>query len=112
MTNEIYTVLSERTDYEVSAANTAFHAGMECERSKPHVVMIDVHIGGGDGREIAEMIRSNESLSATRLIAMSGKLTDGQSHSLRAIGFDGFLKKPFTVKQAVDAIEQATAVVH
>ena len=85
---------------------------MECERSKPHVVMIDVHIGGGDGREIAEMIRSNESLSATRLIAMSGKLTDGQSHSLRAIGFDGFLKKPFTVKQAVDAIEQATAVVH
>ena len=41
---------------------------------------------------------------------MSGKLTDGQAHALRASGFDRFLKKPFQVRQVVEAIEQIAAV--
>jgi DNA-binding response OmpR family regulator len=48
----------------------------------------------------------------TRIVAMSGKLTDGQAHALRSQGFDDFLKKPFQVRQVVSAIEAATSIVH
>ncbi len=48
----------------------------------------------------------------TRVIAMSGKLTDGQAQGLRSQGFDGFLKKPFQVRQVVEAIEHASSLVH
>lgn len=105
-------VLREQTSYEVHTATSGFQAGMECERLRPHVVLLDLHLDDMDGRQIAGFIRSSEQLTMTRIIGMSGKLTDGQAMGLRNTGFDGFLRKPFQVRQVVEAIEQATSLVH
>jgi excisionase family DNA binding protein len=115
ITTTLHRILTEQTNYEVRVACSAFQAGMECERFKPHVVLLDVHLGDGsssDSRQLAQTIRSSESLQMTRIIAMSAKLTDGQSHGLRALGFESFLRKPFQVRQVVESIEAATNIVH
>ncbi len=104
----LHRVLGEQTNYEVKAASTAFAAGLECERFRPHVVLIDVHIGETDPRTIADLIHSSDSMQMAKLIAMSGKLTDGQSQGLRAAGYESFLRKPFQVREVVEAIEHAT----
>lgn len=105
-------VLTEQTSYEVHSATTAFQAGMECEKFKPHVVLMDLHLGGdAEAKAFADHIHRNENLSFTKLVAMSAKLTEGQSSSLRSLGYDFFLKKPFQVRQVVQAIEQATNLV-
>lgn len=104
----LHRVLSEQTTYEVRAVSTAFAAGLECERFRPHVVLIDVHISEGDPRGIVEMVRSSDALQMTKLVAMSSKLTDGQAHGLRAAGYESFLRKPFQVRQVVESIEHAT----
>lgn len=103
-------VLNEQTNYEVEVSSTAFNAGMTCERFRPHVLLLDIHLGDQDARAFADAIRGNGGLSATRVIAMSGKLTDGQAQGLRSAGFDGFLKKPFQIRQVVEAIERATSI--
>jgi len=105
-------VLGEQTNYEIETCTTGFGAGMTCERFKPHVLLIDIHIGDGEARSIARLVHETESLQMTRVIGMSGKLTDGQAHAIRGEGFDGFLKKPFQVRQVVEAIESATSVVY
>lgn len=105
-------LLTEQANYEVRTARTGFEAGMECEKFKPHVVLLDIHLGEGDSRHVAELVRTSEDLAITRIIAMSGKLTDGQATQLRQVGFDGFLKKPFQVRQVIEAIEKANALVH
>jgi len=115
ITSVLQKVLTEQTNYEVKVASSAFEAGMECERFKPHVVLLDIHIGdggAGDARMVAKVVRENDNLQMTRIIAMSGKLTDGQAQGLKAMGFDSFLKKPFQVRQVVEAIEAATNLVH
>jgi excisionase family DNA binding protein len=104
--------LKEQTNYEVRSAINGFEAGMECERFKPHVMLLDVHLNEGDAREVADFVRSDDDLQLTRIIAMSGKLTDGQLQGLKTTGFDGYLKKPFALRQVVEAIESATSVVH
>ena len=48
----------------------------------------------------------------TKVIAMSGKLTDGQAQHLMHNGFDGYLKKPFHVRQVVETVEDAVAIVY
>lgn len=101
-------VLSSQTTYDLATASTGFEAGLACERFKPHVVVMDVHMPDADGATIAQIIRSSESLQGTHLIAMSARLTDGQAYALRPAGFSGFLKKPFPVRQMVEAIERAT----
>lgn len=105
-------VLTEQTSYEVRTSSSGFSAGMEAERFKPHVILIDLHVGENDAANIAAMVRDSDALQMTKLIAMSGKLTDGQAQGLRGQGFDGFLKKPFQIRQVVDAIEASTNLVH
>ena len=115
ITTVLSKVLGEQTNYEVKVAASAFEAGMECERFKPHVVLLDIHLGdggSGDARSVAKVVRENDNLQMTRIVAMSGKLTDGQAQGLRGMGFDSFLKKPFQVRQVVEAIEAATNLVH
>jgi len=103
-------VLTEQTTYETQSANSAFGAGLACERFRPHVILIDVHIADAEPRELASMIRSSDSMQMTKIIAMSGKLTDGQAQGLAAAGYDSFLKKPFQVRAMIEAIERATSV--
>ncbi len=103
-------VLTEQTNYEVQTATTGFQAGLECERFRPHVVLIDVHLTDTDASNITNMIRSSSTMQMTRIIAMSGKLTDGQAQGLRQSGYDSFLKKPFQVRQVVDSIENVTSL--
>jgi len=103
-------ILTEQTSYEVHTATTAFQAGMECERFKPHVLLLDLHMGDNESRMVADHVRRNENLSFTKIVAMSGKLTDGQALGLRSQGFDSFVKKPFQVRQIVEAIEAATNI--
>jgi excisionase family DNA binding protein len=105
-------LLSEQTDYEIRTATDGFQAGLQCADFRPHVLLLDLHLGDGDGRKVAEMIQSSDDLQLTKIIAMSGKLTDGQSAGLRQQGFEGFLKKPFQFRQLVEAIEKATNLIH
>lgn len=112
VTNALKTILSEQTNYEVRITTSAFGAGLECERFRPHVVLLDLHLSdGGDCRAIVKMLQGNEDL-ATKIIGMSGKLTDGQAAQLKHQGFDSALRKPFSVRQVIDAIEAAHAMVY
>ena len=85
---------------------------MECERFRPHVLLYELSLTENDGMEICKMVRSNEDLQITRVIAMSGRLTDGQAAQLSSQGFDGVLRKPFTVRQVIEAVESAHAIVY
>jgi excisionase family DNA binding protein len=113
VTRTLSKVLIEQANYEVEIASTAFEAGLTCEKFKPHVLLLDLHIGeNNDARHVAALVRKSEELQMTRVIAMSGKLTDGQAAQLKGTGFDGFLKKPFQIRQVVEAIEQASSIIH
>jgi excisionase family DNA binding protein len=105
-------VLGEQGNYEVKTANTAFAAGIECDRFKPHVILLDMHLRDGDCKDVARFLRGQDDFAMTRVIAMSGKLTDPQLAGLRTSGFEHVLKKPFQVRQVVEAIEGAASPVH
>ena len=105
-------LLREHTDYEVRTCTTAFGAGLECERFRPNVVLFDAHLIGCDARSLSEAIHLVDDLHMTKLVAMSGKMTDGQAHQLRATGLDGFLKKPFNIRQVIEAVESVVAIVY
>lgn len=105
-------MLAEQAHYEVRSTHSGFASGVECERFKPHVLLLDMHLGDVRGEDVLKLVRSNDDLTLTKVIAMSGKLTDGQAQHLIQNGFDGFLKKPFHVRRVIEAIEDATAIVY
>ena len=105
-------LLSQQTTYDVQVARNGFEAGLAAERIKPHVILLDINLGDINGKEVCKTIRMNPELQMTKVLAMSGQLTDEEAKALLTQGFEGFLKKPFTIQQVIQAIEDAVAVVY
>jgi len=105
-------VMTEQANYEVHKAHGGFAAGIECEKFLPHVILLDMHLSDVNGESVLKLVRDHADLQLVKVIAMSGKLTDGQAHQLMTKGFDGYLKKPFHVRQVIETIEDATAMVY
>ena len=105
-------VLEDEVKYEVEVARSGFTAGISAEKFRPHVILIDVHLSDIDAREVVKQIKANPDLQLTKVIALSGKMTDDELRGLSAQGFDGYLRKPFHVRQVIESIEDAMAVVY
>ncbi|MCX5663005.1 MAG: response regulator [Planctomycetota bacterium] len=110
--NVLHKVLTEQANYEVKTTHSGFSAGIECEKFRPHVILLDMHLTDINATELLKQVRDNADLQLTKVIAMSGKLTDGQANQLTQTGFDGYLKKPFHVRQVIESIEDSTALVY
>jgi excisionase family DNA binding protein len=105
-------ILEDEAKYEVEVARGGFAAGVIAEKFRPHVILLDMHLSDIDAPEVARQVKKNADLQLTKMIAMSGKLTEQEAQGLLQGGFDGFLRKPFHVRQVIEAIEDATAVVY
>jgi len=105
-------ILEAEAKYEVEVAKGGFAAGVTADKFRPHVILIDMHLRDIDGREVAKAVKANPDLQLTKVIAMSGKMTEDELKALTTQGFDGYLKKPFHVRQVIESIEDATAVVY
>lgn len=105
-------VLTDEAEFDVHATNSLFQAGVECERFRPHVVLFDVDMAGDAASDMVEVVQSNDELQATRLVAMTSRLTEGQTAQLASRGFESVIRKPFTVRQIIDTVQKANAVIY
>ncbi len=99
--------LERNAGFEVRVVQTAFEAGAAAEAAKPHVMLIDTSLSGLGGRDGVRAIRNVTHLEACKLIAVTGRLQNGEDEDFRRQGYDGVLSKPFDVSQAVQTIEAA-----
>ncbi len=63
---------------------------------------------GMNGIEVCRQIKANPLTAATPVIIMTGKLPRAEWEQLRAQGADGFMQKPFSVKQLLDLMDELT----
>src|SRR2546430_612436 len=69
-------ILEGEAKYEVEVAKGGFAAGVTADKFRPHVILIDMHLRDIDGKEVAKAVKANPDLQLTKVIAMSGKMTD------------------------------------
>jgi len=111
-TETLTKMLIEQANYDARVVHTGFAAGVECEKFRPHVMLLEMHLDDLDPPRMVRHVRDQSDLAMTKLIAMSGRLTEGQLHHQTTVGFDGFLRKPFTVRQVIQTVEDAVAMVY
>jgi excisionase family DNA binding protein len=106
-------ILEDEAKYEVEIARSGFMAGITAEKFKPHVILLDMHLKDIDGREVAKLVKASPDLQLTKVIAMSGKMTEEELKQLTKTNvFDSYLKKPFNVRHVIQTIEDSTNVVY
>ena len=113
---ELSNVIAEELErdgrYEVRLAECGFDAGIVAEQFRPHVVFLDIMVEDINVTRICALMRENPELQGTRVVAISSALTEGEGQALLQQGFDSYICRPFDVRQVIEAIEEATSIIH
>jgi PAS domain S-box-containing protein len=91
--------------HEVHVVGDGQAALDEVERWKPDVVILDIGLPGMDGFEVAQRLRSQESMAGLRLVALTGYGQEEDRRRGREVGFDEFLVKPTGPEEVVRAVQ-------
>ena len=99
-------ILSYLPQAEVHKAKDGFEAGHKVTFLLPTLTILDLRLPGLDGIKVCEMIKQNENLNDTKVLAMTGYQTEKAREKIFEAGADGFLQKPFESKKLVEMIQK------
>ena len=80
-----------------------------CEALRPEALLLDLGMPRVDGCEAARRIRENPSISATRVVAISGRNAAESRDEALLAGFDAFIAKPVTTSALLEALRPRDA---
>lgn len=89
---------------DVRCAMDGEEAIQEIQRSPPDLLLLDLAMPKRSGFEVCQTARSDPKLTSMRILVMSAQCQDVAVEKALAMGADGFLAKPFSNAQVVEAI--------
>jgi len=91
--------------FEVCQASTGYDAGIETERFKPHLIVLDYMLPDINGNIVCQRVRSSQTMPDTQILCISGVVEMSEVEMLKDAGANDFLKKPFDLREMITKIE-------
>jgi CheY-like chemotaxis protein len=86
-------VLAADSSIDVKSATDGFRAGQLTEGFRPNLVVLDISMPGIDGIELCRRLRASPVTANSRLVILSGSLSQENIAAARAAGADAWLEK-------------------
>jgi len=104
---ELLRIILTKNGYKVHQAANGEEAILQYMEVQPDLVISDISMPKGDGFNVAIIIRSKERDGKRIPILLISAFYDDHANVQNAerCGADGFLPKPFTQKQLIEAVE-------
>jgi signal transduction histidine kinase/CheY-like chemotaxis protein len=104
---EVLVQVLEAEDLQVVSASNSEQALQALEAARPALVLLDLRLGGSDGRQVLQAIRHDPRLDSTPVFVISGAADS-------AAGFrydgperiDGFFEKPLNLPRLLDRVQE------
>ncbi len=90
--------------FDIRTASTGFDAGVEADRFRPDVMVLDYMLPDINGNVVCKTIRESEELRNIRIIIISGVVNKSEIDALLKAGADDFIRKPFNINTVIDRI--------
>jgi two-component system sensor histidine kinase/response regulator len=102
----------ELRGHEVMIANTGKEAVEALEKRPFDVVLMDVHMPEMDGIEAVKAVRAKERATGQHvpIIALTASAMKGDRERCLDAGMDGYVSKPFSAEQLIEAVERTVTV--
>ncbi len=94
----------ESRNYRVVEAENGMQGITKAMQVKPDLILMDINLPDLDGFSVVTRIRSQPHLANTPIVALTARDMDDDEERARAIGCDGYLNKPFSVKELLDEV--------
>lgn len=106
--SEIIEYILSDSGYEVDTSATATEFFRRFEELNPDLIILDVRLPDGDGRELCKAIKSNIKTRSIPVIMMSAHLDITQA--IKEAGANDFIPKPFDINNFINRVgRQLTA---
>jgi len=92
--------------YEVIEAENGVAAIAIAKKEKPDLILMDLQMPSMDGFEALAAIRKETETAVVPIIAVTASAMPADRAKVLAAGFDGYVTKPFEVKEIVDVVKQ------
>lgn len=73
-------------------------------RHRPDLIISDILMPGGDGRELLREIRQDPTIGGTQVVLMTGNVDDASMTTEMERGADDFLAKPLTIRRILSCV--------
>jgi two-component system, cell cycle response regulator DivK len=94
------------TDYEIVKAEDGEQALAVIAKQRPDLILMDIQLPIMDGYTATSRIKSDPSLRAIPIIAVTSYALSGEEKKARAAGCDDYVPKPFSPRQLLAKIRQ------
>jgi DNA-binding response OmpR family regulator len=96
----------KKNNFEVFIARDGQEALDILQVQQPDVIILDIMMPHVDGFETLEHIKKNESLQHCKVLFLSAKNKESDIEKGLALGADGYLTKPFSIKKVVEQVQE------
>jgi len=97
-------ILTYRGDTVFEAANGREGIDLAIEK-KPDLILMDIQMPVMNGMEATQLIKANPATRHIPIVALTGYAMDGDKKRMLEAGCDGYLSKPFKIKELLQAID-------
>jgi two-component system cell cycle response regulator DivK len=94
------------TGYELIEAADGAQGIRMAAAERPDLILMDIQLPVIDGYEATRRIKANPDLRHIPIIAVTSYALSGDEAKSRAAGCDGYLAKPFSLQQVLDAVQK------
>jgi DNA-binding response OmpR family regulator len=105
---EILMYVLESEGYEVSGLDNGRSVIDTVQKIQPDIVLLDVQLGDGDGRDICRELKQQPATRAIPVIIISANHGWASLHEKKC-NADDFLAKPFDLTELVDHVKRFAA---
>jgi DNA-binding response OmpR family regulator len=103
---DAFTAILESADFEVITQSDPDKLPKAITTVKPDLIILDVLLSGGDGREICKSLKSKKETKNIPVIIISAHPSAGES--IKTSGADDFLEKPFEMEELLNKVNKFT----
>jgi excisionase family DNA binding protein len=95
-------VLSRDGRFEVKTATSGYEAGIQTQRFRPDLILLDYMLPDVNGNVVLHTIRRNPEFENIKIIIVSGVIKQDEIDQLLKSGAQDFIKKPFEISDLIN----------
>lgn len=97
---------AQQPQIELEVARDGFTAGKKYADFFPDLIILDLMLPGMDGFKVCQMIREDPDMAEVKILAITGYDTPEHEQKIRAAGANGYLAKPFAIKEFLGKLQE------
>lgn len=101
---DVITLILQSEAYKVTGFNKSAEMMAHIEEVRPDLIILDIMLPDGDGRELLKTLRSDQKTESIPVLMISARYTE-QNVEHGEFKPNGFLAKPFDIDDLLDRIE-------